>query len=286
MRAAAVLFSLMVLAFPGVAFSADPPLPEPLKALAHQGAELRYLGNDGGMDGWVTFKDGHEQYFYISPDQQSIIMGVLYNNKGDLITARQIDALRKKDPTVDKIAATPETAPAPSGDVAPAATAATPDQKQAAPSKAQQLYSDMEASSWIALGQKTAPVIYTIIDPQCPHCHDMIQDVRKSGLLEKGQIQMRIIPVGLMSEDSLKQSANLLAEANPAAALFKHLEGDKTALMKDPNPNTQSVQRNMVMMQTWKLDVTPFSLYKSKLGEIKILRGRPNDLKAIVADLK
>ncbi len=281
MRVFAVLPVLLAVLFmfsPLQARAADPELPELLKSLQKQGVTFRYLGGDNSMNGWVGFKDGQEQYFYVTPDRQGIVSGQLLNNKGDQVTLRQISQLREKDPNVDKLAI-----PALAKD---AEVAAPANETKNAPSKSQQFYAEAEASSWIALGQKEAPAIYTFIDPQCPHCHDMIEDFRKSGLLDKGQVQLRLIPVGLMNEQSLKQAANLLTSKNAAADLYKHLDGDKNILLTDKDPNTQSVQRNMVLMQSWKLDVTPFSVYKNKAGEIKILRGRPSDLNALISDLK
>lgn len=280
MRVAKILPLLLVM-FSSTVFAADPPKPAPLVNLEKQGAAIRYLGKDGGLDGWVTIKNGQEQYFYVTPDQQAIVLGVLFNAKGDVVTMRQINDLRKKDPSVDALAEAQNSE-------APAAASASvaSEETKSGPSKAQQLYAEVEAASWVALGEKSAPAIYSFIDPQCPHCHDMIEDFRKSGLLEKGQVQLRLIPVGLMNEDSLKQAANLIESSDPASVLYKHLDGDKEALLSDKDPNTQSVQRNMVLMQSWKLDVTPFSVYKNKAGEIKIIRGRPENLKKLVTDLK
>ncbi len=273
-----VLLAVCLIFSPLSARAADPELPELLKGLQAQGVTFRYLGGDQGLNGWVGFKDGIQQYFYVTPDRQGIVSGQLLNNKGDQVTLRQISQLREKDPEVDKLAI-----PA----LAKKEQAVSPNSaKKDAPSKAQQFYAETQSAGWVALGSKDAPAIYSFIDPQCPHCHDMIDDFRKSGLLDKGQIQLRLIPVGLMNEQSLKQAANLLASKNPAADLYKHLDGDTEILLTDKEPNTQNVQRNMVLMQSWKLDVTPFSVYKNKTGEIKILRGRPSDLKTLAADLK
>ena len=283
MRVLAILPILLLALTPALSLparAADPELPELLKTLEKQGVVLRYLGGDYGLDGWVGFKNGIEQYFYVTKDKQAIISGQLLNNKGDQVTLRQINTLRANDPSTDQLAN-----PAQAEVSAPEAPKVATEEK-AGPSKSEQFLADVEASSWVALGQKTAPVIYTFIDPQCPHCHDMIDDFRESGILDKGLVQLRVIPVGLSNETSLKQAANLLSSPNPAVALYKHLDGDKAALLTDANPNTQSVQRNMVLMQSWKIDVTPFSLYKNKNGEIKILRGRPSDLNALAADLK
>lgn len=270
---------------------AVPPLPAPLKTMVEEGAQIRYLGNDLGLDGWVTIKNAQEQYFYVTPDQQGLVMGVLFNSKGDTVTLRQINQLRKAEgPAIDKLAGLPDAAPPPSREATSRPEIATPEKilpkDSSEPSKSERFYAEVEKANWLALGQKTAPALYVFIDPECPHCHDMITDVRKSGYLEKGLLQLRLIPVGLMSENSLAEASFLLAAPNAQELLYKHLDGDKKALLADKNVNTQGVQRNMSLMQDWKLDVTPFSVYRDVAGKIKILKGRPDDLKKLVTELR
>lgn len=293
--------SLALLAVASVSMSAfaedkkdTPPLPAPLQNLVAEGAQIRYLGRENNLDGWVTIKQGQEQYFYVTPDQQSIMMGILFNAKGDVVTLRQVNELRKKEgPALDvlagfpdavKSAAAPATADTPA--VVPDFTSPKALMESANPSKSEQLYQAVSSANWLALGNKDAPAIYSFIDPECPHCHDLIQDVRKSGYLEKGLVQLRLLPVGLISEESLQEAAFLLAAPNATELLYQHLDGKKGVLLGDPNINTQGVQRNMTLMQDWKFDVTPFSIYKDTTGKVKILRGRPNDLKKVVAELR
>ncbi len=265
-----------------------PPLPTPLKNLVAEGAQIRYLGRENGLDGWVTLKGGQPQYFYVTPDQQSIVMGILFNNKGDAVTMRQVNDLRGKDNALDQLAGFPSLAKDNS-----AAAPATPEltaealiEKTQPASKADQLYQAVTNANWLELGKAEAPVIYAFIDPECPHCHDLIQDVRKSGFLENGMLRLRLLPVGLISEKSLQEAAFLLATDKQQEMLFKHLDGEANVLLADPNANTQGVQRNMALMQEWKVDVTPFSVYKDVNGKVKILKGRPNDLKKLVAELR
>lgn len=292
-------FILCFALFIGASFSlpafaqekAVPPLPAPLKTMVEEGAQIRYLGNDLGLDGWVTIKNAQEQYFYVTPDQQGLVMGVLFNSKGDTVTLRQINQLRKAEgPAIDKLAGLPDAAPPPSREATSRPDIATPEKilpkDSSEPSKSERFYAEVEKANWLALGQKTAPALYVFIDPECPHCHDMITDVRKSGYLEKGLLQLRLIPVGLMSENSLAEASFLLAAPNAQELLYKHLDGDKKALLADKNVNTQGVQRNMSLMQDWKLDVTPFSVYRDVAGKIKILKGRPDDLKKLVTELR
>lgn len=263
----------------------DPQLPGPLKTLADDGAQIRFIGNDLGLNGWVAIKNGQEQYFYATADGQAIISGILFNSKGDTVTLRQINDIRKKEgPALDKLAGFADKA------AATAAEPASPDTKTllqtATKSKGEQLYDGAVAANWITLGSETAPAFYVFIDPECPHCHSLLQDFRKSGYIEKGLIQLRVIPVGVLSADSLKEAAFLLASPTPQIDLFKHLDGDKKALLSDSNINTQGAERNIKLMQTWNLEVTPFSVYKDRMGAVKILQGRPKDLKALIAELR
>jgi hypothetical protein len=42
-----------------------PELPKPIENLVNEGAQIRYLGRDYGVDAWITIKNGKEQYFYV-----------------------------------------------------------------------------------------------------------------------------------------------------------------------------------------------------------------------------
>lgn len=274
-----------------------PDLPEPLQNMVSEGAQIRYLGREHGLDGWLTIQNGQEQYFYVTADGQAILLGILFNNKGDALTLQQVNAIRQKEgPAIDRLVGfTPreEAKPNLGAATAPTAASAIPDLsdpqamvKAATKSKAEQLYQSVETANWITIGDKSAPAFYSFIDPECPHCHDLIEDFRKSGALERGLVQLRLIPVGVLSDISLKEAAYLLASPNPQKDLFDHLDGKTNALLVNDNANTQGVQRNMQLMQDWKLDATPFSVYKDMSGKIKILQGRPEDIKRLIAELR
>lgn len=272
-----------------------PELPAPLQNMVVEGAQIRYLGRDLGLDGWVTLQNGEEQYFYVTPDRQAVLLGILFNNKGDAITLQQVNTLRQKEgPAIDRLAgAVPIKTQNAQPQAEPSLDASKVDLsnpesvvKATAKSKAEQLFSAVESANWVEIGQKSAPAIYIFIDPECPHCHDLMNDFRKSGYLEKGMVKLRVIPVGVLSEQSLKEAAFLLASPTPEQDLFKHLDGDSAALLADQNANTQGVQRNMQIMQDWKLDATPFSVYKDRTGGVKVLEGRPSEIKKLVIELR
>jgi thiol:disulfide interchange protein DsbG len=149
---------------------------------------------------------------------------------------------------------------------------------------AEKLFADIEASNWIVLGDEKAPVIYAFLDPQCPHCHDFMVDIRKD-YLDAGLLQLRMIPVGFRDETKI-QAALLLAAKNPQELWYRHLDGDKAALPVSSKVNRQAVELNMAMMQDWTLDATPIIVYRDGKGAVKIVRGRPRNPSDILTDLQ
>lgn len=254
-----------------------PDVPGALQALADRGAQLRYLGTDHGMDGWIAIYQGQEQYYYVTPDKKAFVTGLMFGDDGRPVTIEQVRALQAQGGDVlDLLAAgeAPKEAPASIESVADAAKLKTPGER---------MFAEVENSNWIRLGKESAPVIYSFVDPQCPHCHDFIQKLRKD-YIDTGLIQVRIIPVGFQ-EGSLAQAAFLLASADAEERFYKHLDGDKNALPAKSDVSTQAIQKNMALMQAWKFNVTPLTTYRSKSGEVKIVRGVAKDIPALIADL-
>ncbi|MCK5284132.1 MAG: thioredoxin fold domain-containing protein [Alphaproteobacteria bacterium] len=252
-----------------------PALPVPIQNLVDEGAQIRYLGQEYGFNSWLTIKNGQEQYFYVLPDGSAFVMGVLFNNKGKLITVNQVARLREQgDTLLDSLV---------SDFQGMNNTRASKTKAFEFKPPAEQLYHNIENSNWIGLGQLGAPVIYTFVDPQCSHCHAFINDFR-GDLLKKGKIQVRIIPVGF-KDKARAQAAFLMAAPNPQQRWFNHMDGDLSALPAKSEINQQGVQRNLAIMQAWKFHVTPMIIYRAKDGSIKIIRGRPKDLHGMIADI-
>jgi thiol:disulfide interchange protein DsbG len=283
---------LLVLAalFPLAAFAGantgktGPALPDTLQNLAAKGAQIRYLGREKGLDGWIAIHQGQEQYFYATPDREAVLMGLLFDKSGKMLTIRQVQNLQQgNDPTLESLMDAPmEPTVDPLSVLQKQLQAA---QKAKPSSPAEELYAALESSNWIALGSnKDAPVVYAFLDPQCVHCHGLMDDIRKD-YLDAGQLQMHMIPVGLRDETKA-QAAFLLASADPAARWYRHLDGDASALPIANNTNVQAAEMNLAIMQDWKLDATPILVYRSGKGEIKIIRGRPKNPSDILTDLQ
>ncbi|MFP4313410.1 MAG: thiol:disulfide interchange protein DsbG [Alphaproteobacteria bacterium] len=280
------LLTVSILALIGLASPASaqnesntnlPELPEPIQNLVNEGAQIRYLGRDYGVDGWLTVKNGQEQYFYVLPDQKAFLMGVMFDNTGQVVTVDQVQRLQKKgDDMLDMLADE-------SMSMIEEKIDEQASQQTQFKSPSEQLYADIESSNWVPLGEAGAPIMYAFIDPQCPHCHSMIEDM-KTSYLDTGRAQLRIVPIGFR-EETRAQSAFLLAAPDPQRRFYNFLEGDTDALPARAEINQQGVQRNLAIMQSWKFDVTPLVVYRAKDGTVKIVRGRPQDVPALISDL-
>ncbi|MCS5597976.1 MAG: thioredoxin domain-containing protein [Alphaproteobacteria bacterium] len=260
-----------------------PEMPDTLKDLADKGAQVRFLGDDLGLSGWFVFMKGSQQFFYETADKKALISGVLYNDKGELVTSEQLKRLQSDDQDIidqftGGIAAEPAAEKT-------ASTSTLPSQSEYETlSPSEQLFVTIEHSNWVSLGDKDAPVVYSFVDPLCPHCHDFVNELRR-GFLKRGMVQLRIVPVGLMGADSMKKAAFLLSAPDAADRFYKHLDGDEKALPVENNFNTDGVELNIDIMRGWGLDVTPFSIYRDAAGKVKIIKGMPSRLEEMIGDL-
>lgn len=283
MRLLALIAALMISATPAFAQSKSAPVPnvpEALEALSERGAQLRYLGKEHGMDGWIAIYQGQEQYYYITQDGKAFVTGLMFGQDGKPITIEQVRTLQQQGGEFLDLLASDSPA-AQSLEEVKKETSIVDTAKTKSP--AERMFADVESGNKIRLGQSTAPVIYSFIDPQCPHCHEFIKLIRKD-YIDKGLIQVRLLPVGFI-QGSPEQAALLLAAPNGEELFFKHLDGDASALPAKEGVSTQAVMKNMAIMQAWKFDVTPLTVYRSRTGEIKIIRGVPKDIQGMIADL-
>lgn len=276
LRVLLCLLGLVVMPL-GIANAQDavPDLPTPIQNLVDEGAQVRFLGKDHGFDAWLTIKNGQEQYFYVKPDGSAFLMGLLFNEKGEAVTIDQVQRLRGSDDTLLDALAGEE--------LMTENSAKTTEEAFEFKSPSERLFYEIENSNWVAIGGANAPIVYSFIDPQCPHCHAFIDDLRDE--LEAGRVQLRMIPVGFR-EETRAQAAFLMATPNPQNRWFRHMDGDESALPAKADLNQQGVQRNLAIMQSWKLSVTPLIIYRAQDGSVKIVRGKPKDLPGMINDLQ
>lgn len=262
----------------------NPPMPKPLREQQSAGAQVYYVGRFEGLDGWVMVRESQPEFYYATLDGKALVMGFLFDADGNLLTGEQL----KKLTAAQKAGLDSIVKADPATTIPPAASAVTPpaDSVFAQPTQsgpAALLYSDVQSAAGLTLGQAGLPTFYAFIDPNCPHCQQFLKDIEPH--VNAGKLALRIIPVGF-SADSLKQASSALASVDGAQRFMNYAKGDTTAMPGPEGINTEAVTRNTGLMQSWNLTATPTILYRTPKGDVKIIRGNPRKMDAVIADLK
>ncbi len=301
-----------------------PPMPKILTQQADRGAQIRYLGRFETLDGWLVVRGGQPEFYYSTLDGKALVMGILFDavndkmltneqltrlqmsNSGDMATLTRmvLENHNDRDTASNDAAAASRAAPVtPSNPVPTTATpsAGAPVPSQAAPSQAADaqeiknegglpntpantLYLDMMGANSVKVGKGNGPALYAFIDPNCPHCQQFLKDLQANGYLEEGGLSVHAVLVAF-DQRSLAQAAYLLGAPNPGELLMRYVGGDAEALPTPDSISTTGIAKNTQMMVRWGFEGTPVIVYRNSAKQIKIVRGRPLDLKGLAQDL-
>lgn len=271
-----------------------------LSNLTKIGAKLYYLGERSGLHGWFIVKDGQIQMIYVTSDGKTSIIGGMFTGEGDNVTGPQIKALvdanKEVNDLVNSTARQQEdiarVGGVPGGFAAvPGGTGGGRDQTlannlPAVPlSPGERLYQDLQAAAGVTLGRNDTAEILMVIDPDCPHCKGTWSELRES--VQANRVQVRLIPIsGNMSGPNVEAASQLLRAPNPLEAWEKHLNGDKSALQGgDAGVHMQAVLANRSLIDRWNIKETPYLVYRAKDGRVKIVKGKPDRMAAVLTDL-
>jgi len=277
-RLAAVAFLLLGLAgcaTDGTTNAAMTPAgyPEPVAMIVRQGGEAQSLGREYGMDGWLVKLGGSVRAMYVTPDGKGAVVGLLHGEGGENITVRQVEALARQ---VVADSPAPAVKPAEKVEVQPAVPAAPANDSDVA------LRAWAEASSlkYVSLGDVKAPVVYVMFDPRCPYCTSYLADLL-DGPISGDKLNVRLLPVSVLGEESVKMAAGLLSAADPAEAFLRHAIGGGS-VPEATADNMAAVRHNTEVMNALGLRSTPRTIYKTAVGEYGVMTGAPNDMAAFV----
>jgi len=134
----------------------------------------------------------------------------------------------------------------------------------------------MQDHQVVVEGDADAPnVLYTITDPNCPYCHRMWQSTQP--LVEAGQLQVRHIMVGMLSEDSSTKAAAILQAEDPAQAMQAHQTAFENGGIEPASEIDEDIQAvlddGMKIMEAGMVSGTPASFYKDSEGTIQRIGG-------------
>lgn len=257
-----------------------PPLPAALKTYVDQGAQIRYMGRDHGYDGWMTVMQGQIEYYYVpAKDQNVFFRGLMFDGSGKALTLDHVEKLKSNSDEILNLMVGQKPQETKSQESEVKTQIAEPK------SLSEQLFENVENANWIALGNPDAPYIYTFVDPRCKHCHKFTNDLYDN-YIHQGKLQMRIIPVGFISDASIPQAAFLLGAENAGKRWIDYVKGDTAQIPVSEGLNTQGVENNNAIMLSWKLNATPITVYRSsKTNKVKIIEGPARDINALIQDL-
>jgi protein-disulfide isomerase len=274
----------------GAQNNTDPEPPEALAKMVSSGSQIFYLGQYEGMNGWALIRQGKPEFFYENKDRTAMVMGLMFNKAGEMVTMSQLTALYDRVGD-DMYAVTGGALPKEylgmdSNDdvkVEKAEVKKTEADDNRVLTPAEQMYVDLLASNWVTINQSGKYDIFAFIDPDCVHCKKFINS--SEPFLTDDGLRIRVIPVGIQ-EVSLRKAAVLIASANPEERLKKLAAGDTSVLTAPETIDTKAAASNLGLMQKHGLDVTPVIVYKTGKGLIRMVRGAPQDIAGIIKDIK
>lgn len=220
--------------------------PPPIKAAIKSGMHVvKSFPAVSGLKGWVLTKDGRYTVVFTTPDQKTMIIGMLVDETGANLTASYGQKFIPK-----------------------------PDYAE--------LFSKLESTGYITEGQTKHPksIMYVFFDANCIFCHltwKALQPYEKVGL------QVRWVPVAFLKPTSLGRAAAIMEAKDPAAALRDNESRFNTAtedggvdpINRPAKSSLTHIDSNGKLMSLFGGNGTPLLVWKDKGGAVRTRDGMP-----------
>ena len=240
-----------------------------LKRIASHGAVLTELGTEHGLRTIFARNGDAFQVFYLAPDGEAVVGGVMWDATGHDITRDQVAPIPGTIPTV-KIGT----------DVAPAGrpTPASVEVPAQLPLKV------IEATTHGTIGSPTAPRLWMFVDPMCAFSVRAMQALQP--YVNAGRVQLAVIPLSVLDYEDQGRST-------PAAELMLSEPADKMVaawtghqLTGTPPATAAAVlQANMAAASSIRLRGTPTFFWRKADGSAGRSDGIPNDFAGMIASI-
>ncbi len=235
-----------------------------LRRIASAGAQLTDLGIEHGLRSIFARNGQSFQVFYLTPDGQGAIGGVMWDAGGRNLTRQQVSSIDGAIPTVT-IGASP--ASAPTFRIIP----------EVAVTSAIQAVS---STTYGTTGVATAPRLWVFIDPLCSFSVRAMEQLRP--FIAAGRVQVAAIPLSFLGPRSTAASQVMLskgAEQMVAAWVSNALNGEADAT------SAATLQANMAVSQALAVRGTPTFYWRKVDGSEGRQEGLPNDIGAMIASI-
>ncbi|HKK04497.1 MAG TPA: thiol:disulfide interchange protein DsbG [Gammaproteobacteria bacterium] len=154
------------------------------------------------------------------------------------------------------------------------------------------MLADITQASWIAEG-KGPHVVYVFFDPNCPYCHKLYEETRS--WVSQGKLELRWIPVGVLTTTSEGKAAAMLGAKDPLKAFYQNenhysRSGGGGGLEEGlAGPAIEKkLKANESLLARTGFGAVPTMLFRAKDGQAVLVQGSPpNDkLKPILDSVK
>lgn len=219
-------------------------LPEVVKNLERHGVQIvGEFDAPGGLRAYAGMAQQQPLAIYLTPDGEHVIIGTMMDEQGSDVTHVALT-----DATLGPW------------------TAAT--------------WDALSQSHWVADGSDEAThIVYMFTDPNCPFCHKFWEQARP--WVETGNVQIRHILVGMLTQTSPGKAAAILHSDDPAQALYDHEKAGPDEgvdpLADIPEEITERLDHNAELMSQLQIQGTPGIFYFDQDGALQIQRGAPLD---------
>ena len=264
-----------------------------LEKLRGDDKKLSYdlMGKRDGVEVWLLSGPGVMQMVYVLPNQEAIVGGALVSTDGQELASgltrdfmkanadrtKEILAIVKSNeakPAGDQATAVPTPVPA-LPETAPAAVQAeAPTAQSANESPSETLWRDLGQTGYVSYGTKTdVPVIYAILDPAQDDSKKVWTTL--APLAKQDRITLHVVPLALMTGDSIMEIATVLGGENPPALWEKLMTGQSVQGGSPPDgQKVLAIDKTVKLAQRLQLHKLPLLVYRTpNAGKVRMLQG-------------
>jgi thiol:disulfide interchange protein DsbG len=147
---------------------------------------------------------------------------------------------------------------------------------------ASNLLDDIDQATWITEGSGKH-IVYIFFDPNCPHCHKLYETLRP--LIARRDLQLRWVPVAMLTDTSLGKAAAILQAADPLSALQMNEDdfglsdlgpgGAITPAAVISDRTRLNLAANLSLLQGQNLFVVPVVVFRATDGQGLMFFGVP-----------
>jgi len=156
------------------------------------------------------------------------------------------------------------------------AIAAGNDRAQAMERLAASLLKDIGQTTWISEG-KGPHVIYVFFDPNCPYCHRLFVSTRD--WVKHNKVEIRWVPVGILTATSAGKAAAILGAKDPRAAFYQNEDHyNRGGGIEEDIPSAaveQKLKANDALLARTGFGAVPLMLFEANDGTPILLQGAP-----------